>query len=66
MIQRFAPLKARNYQFRLEDGSSREVLAIYAGNKRVCFMEYDTAYDFVNRVHDLTETHEHHTERNTE
>lgn len=58
MSKRFTGLKARNYKFLHGDGSSRDVIALYAGSRNVGFMEYDTARKFVDRVHDLCDDHE--------
>ena len=59
-MKRFAGLSAKDYEFKKEDGTTdRHVIAIYAGSKRVALLEYDTAYKFVHRIHDLAETHDH-------
>lgn len=58
-MKRFAPLKARDYEFRNSDGTTdRRVIALYMGNRQVGFMEYDTARAFVDVVHDLCDDHE--------
>ncbi|KUF06769.1 hypothetical protein [Leucobacter sp. G161] len=59
MHQKFSGFKARDYEFRNDDGTTdRHVIVIYMGVKRAGFMEYADAYKFVNRIHDLTEAHE--------
>lgn len=58
MTKRFTGIKARKYDFRIQDGSSRPLIALYAGTKAIGFMEYDTARHFVDRIHDLCDEHE--------
>lgn len=58
-MKRFAGLSAKDYEFKNADGTTdRHVIALYAGAKRVALLEYSTAYKFVHRIHDLTETHD--------
>ena len=58
-MKRFSGLKARDYEFKNEDGSTnRHVIALFMGTKKVGFMEYDTARHFVDRIHDLCDEHE--------
>ncbi len=64
MKRKFGGMKARDYEFKNHDGTTeRHVIVLYAGDKRVGFIEYDTAYALVNKVHDLTEAHEARTQR---
>ena len=57
MSKPFTGFKAKNYRF--EDGdNSRDVIALYAGGRRVGFMEYSTSRQFVDRIHDLADEHE--------
>lgn len=59
MHQKFAGFKARDYEFRNDDGTTdRHVIVIYAGSTRVGFMEYETARKFVDKIHDLCDTHD--------
>ncbi len=63
-MTRFAGLKARDYEFRNPDGTTdRHVIALFMGNKKVGFMEYDTARRFVDQIHDLCDAHEFNPER---
>lgn len=58
-MKRFAEPKARNYELRIEDGTTdRHVIALSMGNKKVGFIEYDTARKFVDRIHDLCDHHD--------
>lgn len=57
-MKRFAGLKARDYKFLHADGSSRQVIALYMGDRKVGFMEYSTARQFVDVIHDLADAHE--------
>ena len=64
MQRKFGGFKARDYEFRNDDGTTdRHVIVIYAGDKRVGFMEYADAYKFVHRIHDLTEAHDRRKEQ---
>lgn len=57
MSKQFAGFTAKNYRF--EDGdNTRDVIALYAGGKRAGFMEYDTARQFVDKIHDLCDAHD--------
>ena len=59
MHQKFAGFKARDYEFRNDDGTTgRHVIVIYAGTKRVGFIEYEAARKFVNRINGLCDAHE--------
>lgn len=59
MKQRFAGLSAKDYEFKNLDGSvNRKVIALRMGGKPVGFIEYDTARQFVDLVHDLCDAHE--------
>lgn len=59
MDKRFARFKARDYEFKNDDGSTdRHVIVLYAGGKRIGLMEYEHAYAFVHKIHDLAEAHE--------
>lgn len=55
---KFRGLRAKHYDFKQQDGSSRPVIAIYAGAKPMGFIEYDTARRFVDVIHDLCDAHE--------
>ncbi len=57
MSNKFTGLKARNYEFRNND-NTRDVIQIMAGSQHVAFIEYDTARTFVDRIHELCDTHE--------
>jgi hypothetical protein len=59
MNTKFRGLRAKRYEFREHDGSSRPVIAIYAGTKPMGFIEYGTtARKFVDQVHDLCDAHD--------
>ncbi len=58
MGQKFGRLGVRSYTFRESDGKAREVIAVFAGSRRVAFLEYSTARRFVDQVHDLCDDHE--------
>ncbi len=57
MSTRFNGPRAKNYLFRTPEGE-RAVIAIYAGPKKLGFIEYDTARRFVDQIHDLCDEHE--------
>lgn len=58
-MKRFAEPKARNYELRIEDGTvARDVIVLYMGNRKVGFIEYDSARKFVDRIHDLCDHHD--------
>jgi hypothetical protein len=55
----FRGLRAKRYEFREHDGTSRPVIALYAGAKPMGFIEYGTtARRFVDQVHDLCDEHD--------
>lgn len=57
MSKKFTGLHAKNYLFR--DGeNTRNVIVIYAGDKRAGFIEYNVSRQFVDAIHDLTDAHE--------
>lgn len=59
MKRRFAGLKARDYEFRYPDGTiDRHVIALYMGDRKVGFMEYDNARQFVDVIHDLCDAND--------
>lgn len=59
MRKRFTGLKARDYQFKNDDGTTdRHVIALYMGDRKLGFMEYDTARSFVDKIHDMCDEHE--------
>lgn len=57
-MKTFSGFKAKDYEFYHQDGTMRNVIALYAGSKRVGFIEYDHARSFVDRIHDLCDQHE--------
>lgn len=59
MSKVFSRFKARDYEFRNDDGTTdRKVIVIYAGTQRVGFLEYEHARRFVDVIHDLTDQYE--------
>lgn len=57
MIRKFIAVQPAKYEFR--DGkNTRDLIAIYSGGKRVCFIEYSAAREFVDQMHDLCDAHE--------
>lgn len=57
MNKKFTGFKARNYEFR-DDENTRDVIVLFAGSKKVGFMEYSTSRQFVDLIHDLCDKHE--------
>lgn len=54
--RRFDGLKASNYIFREPEGD-RDVIAIFAGSKKIAFLEYDSIDRLVDRLHALQHQH---------
>lgn len=54
MTRRFNGLRAARYEFK-EGKDSRPVIAFYAGEKVVAFIEFTAARRLVDRVHDLAD-----------
>ena len=57
-MKRFNALKAWDYTFHHDDGTSRKVIALTRGDQKLGFMEYSTARSFVDRIHDLCDEHD--------
>lgn len=55
-MKRFAGLKASNYVFHDTDGD-RNVIAIFAGSRKLAFIEYDTLDKLIGRLQTLREQH---------
>lgn len=52
-MRTFASCKAKLYKFLQEDGSSRNVIALYTGSKRAGFIELSTVDDLIRQLEKL-------------
>ena len=55
-MTRFAGLKANNYVFHETDGD-RNVIALFAGSRKLAFVEYDSIDKLISRLNALKHQH---------
>lgn len=54
--KRFSGVKASNYVFH-ETGEDRNVVALFAGSRKLAFIEYDALDRLIERLQTLREQH---------